>query len=377
MLDGLPRRATGIFLGGESFEKTILSLAASLAVSSMTLSGAKQALVEIDPTSCRRLAELLSSRHVPRDEEEIKLEGPAPELVGNFFLALVAICHQTSPHNGPPLEGTVKGLHLWGWDYLLGRFDGAVKADSSLVQPTVWAAFSAADLANLFRDHKYGETLTDPNGRTALLRDLGLRMLQQGWRFADQIHELCGRRVATGRPNLLDTLAQFRAYRDPVHKKSLFFLSLMRNSGTWTYEDGEGLGPPVDYHEVRGHLRIGTVRVNSPELLDKLYQNKEVSEEEDIAIRLAVFDAIVLISQLTGVHNPSQLHYMFWNVFRSLCTRQSPQCLGLRSNSRLPARYAELTVQADGRRRCPFSPVCVSSETENRLVEQVFETDYY
>ena len=57
--------------------------------------------------------------------------------------------------------------------------------------------------------------------------------------------------------NLLNTLGNFSAYRDPVRKKSLFFLSLLRNSGLASFSDDGNLGPPVDYHEVRGHLRIG------------------------------------------------------------------------------------------------------------------------
>jgi hypothetical protein len=133
----------------------------------------------------------------------------------------------------------------------------------------------------------------------------------------------------------------------------------------------------VDYHEVRGHLRLGTVRVKRLELEEKLRQGVEVSADEDVAVRQAVYDAIMLISRESGLGNPSQLHYLFWNVFRTVCRRRSPQCLHIPEKTKLPERYVPLTVHPDGGRRCPFSSVCGSAETRRRYVEHVFETDLY
>lgn len=337
----------------------------------------KHVLVEVNRSVCKRLADLLRRQHVPVDEEESKLPGFRQDLVGNFFLALVAICYQTSPRHKPPLEGVVQGVHRRGWDYLFARLESAARVDASYIEPATWAQLSAHDVRELFRDRECGDRLTDPEGRAGLLRDLGQRMLERSWRRADDIYEFCDGRIASGHPNLLDTLAQFEAYRDPVRKKSLFFLSLMRNSQTWRYVDDENLGPPVDYHEVRGHLRIGTVCVKNADLEAKLRQGREVTADEDIAIRKAVYEAIILLSKETGLRNPSQLHYLFWNVFRSICTRQSPQCLAIRPDSKLPPRYISLIIHEDGQRRCPFSSVCRSARIEERYVEHVFETDYY
>lgn len=54
-------------------------------------------------------------------------------------------------------------------------------------------------------------------------------------------------------------LAGIRAYRDPVRKKSSFLLELLRSQCGWQFVDVENLSAPVDYHEVRGHFRLGTV----------------------------------------------------------------------------------------------------------------------
>jgi hypothetical protein len=162
--------------------------------------------------------------------------------------------------------------------------------------------------AGLFRDPVLGDRLSEPEQRSALVRDLGRVMVEHQWRWFEDLYRASQGRVATGHPNLFELLSEFIAYRDPVRKKSAFVLALMRNSGLWTYVDDGALGPPVDYHEVRGHLRIGTVVVTDQSLRRKLMNDVPVTAEEDIAIRRAVYDAIMLISEDPGLRNPSQLH---------------------------------------------------------------------
>ena len=153
----------------------------------------------------------------------------------------------------------------------------------------------------------------------------------------------------------------------------------MRNAGFWHYANNEDLGPPVDYHEVRGHLRLGTVIVNDESLRQKLFNDLPVSPEEDIAIRQSVHDAIMLISRQSKLNNPSQLHYLFWNVFRSCCSRESPHCQNCPPNCSLPNRYVHLAIHEDGQRRCPFSNICeqTCATTHQQYYEHVFDTDYY
>lgn len=151
----------------------------------------------------------------------------------------------------------------------------------------------------------------------------------------------------------------------------------MRNTGLWKYEDPHLLGAPVDYHEVRGHLRIGTVTVTDQALKSKLLKHEPVTAHEDIAIRTAVLEAIMLISERTGLNNPSQLHYLFWNVFRNYCTREDPNCLGERRETYLPHRYQDLAIPNGSKMACPFSGVCGSVQAAERDYDHLFETDYY
>jgi hypothetical protein len=334
------------------------------------------ALVEIDEAKCDELARFIASKTIPLDQEESSLPGLARDSVGNFFLALVAICHQTSPRGLPPLEGEVRGVTRRGWDYLFGRLEEAVLRDPTLAKPQRWSTLSTEDVRLIFRDANYGDRLTSPELRAELLRDLGNKMISQNIEHADQIYRLCNGRIGTGSPNLLTELGKFRAYDDPVSKKSVFFLAVMRNFGLWRYSDDMLLGPPVDYHEVRGHLRIGTVRITDPEFRLKVLNGVEVNPSEDVALRKSVYRAIMLISEKCGLRNPSQLHYLFWNVFRTICTRESPQCFKLSVDCRLPERYMHL-ARVGNLKQCPFSSICVSAGAANPICEHVFETDYY
>jgi hypothetical protein len=333
--------------------------------------------VTINTEICRSVAAFVRSHTIPEDREDSSLEGFTDQQIGNFYLLLVALCHQTSPRGKLPLEGTVENRHLRGWDYLSAKLEAAARKSSSVLSPHHWAGVEESDLTRLFRDEQLGERLSDAAGRAGLIRDLGKKMLNNSWESADDFYALSKGRIASGSPNLLGLLSQFRAYCDPVRKKSFFYLALMRNAGFWTYADPEQLGAPVDYHEVRGHLRIGTVEIRDPELRSKLLAGKEVTAEEDVSIRQAVHEALMLVSRYSGLKNPSRLHYMFWNIFRSCCTRENPHCYSCPPKCSLPARYVPLALFPDGTRHCPFAAVCESVGQDPKLVEHSFETDYY
>jgi hypothetical protein len=334
-------------------------------------------LVKVNRAICERLADELKAKTIPDDKEEIDFKGFSKAELGNLLLFVVAICHQTTVPGRPPLVGVVDGKSLRGWDYLIQRFAQAARADKRLLRPRRWEEMGTNELRLIYRNSDGEDLLTAIDERVLLINDLGNVMKAKEWESAAEIYEQCGGRVRTGSPNLIECLAYFRAYRDPVCKKSFFLLSVMQNTGLWVYKDPALLGPPVDYHEVRGHLRIGTVAVVDSDLRHKLLQQEPVTAQEDIALRAAVFDAIMLISELTGLNNPSKLHYMFWNILRNFCTRENPNCHGDRPMTYLPERYMALVVQDGEREACPFSNVCSSADSQIRFCEHVFETDYF
>ena len=202
-------------------------------------------------------------------------------------------------------------------------------------------------------------------------------MNQHGYRRIDEMYRASDCRLAGGPSSLISSLSKFRAYDDPVRKKTHFFLALMQNSSVWEYADPQNLGPPVDYHEVRGHLRIGTVVIRDPGLRSKLLAREAVLADEDVAIRSAVYQVLLYLSQATGLKNASRLHYLLWNIFRSCCTRDEPHCFACPSTCSLPSRYVAALPSKSVSRACPYAAICASSGESSKMTEHVFETDYY
>ena len=333
-------------------------------------------LVKVNPIVCKQLADFLRDQDIPLDKERISLHHLSQAEFGNFYFLLVSICHQTSPVNKEPLWGMFKGSYKKGWDYLSASFEEAISYNKHLLQPHYWQLMTLENFEQIFALSKVQGKLPECQRRVHLINDLGGKMLSKGWQGLDDIYDFCGGRVSIGEPNLLSILRFFEAYRDPVNKKALYLLSIMNNSGFWIYKDPENLGPPVDYHEVRGHLRIGTVSVLDRVLKNKLLKRIKVTPEEDIAIRKAVYNSIILLSDLTGL-TPARLHYLFWNVFRSCCTREKPHCFQLRLDCVLPDNYLHLARQADKSYRCPFSNICSSARQSAIFYEHFFETEHY
>ncbi len=328
--------------------------------------------VAIDEAVCEKVAVLLSRVSIPSDKEDSALEAFTSDEIGNFYLLLVAICHQTQS-----LEGLIAGSYRRGWDYLSGKLENVTRSDRKILDPSEWFNLSSDSVRDLFHDDQYGDTLTDPVGRAKLIRNLGQVMQQHGWSSLNDLYSVAEKRIAGSSPNLQDLLAKFRAYNDPVRKKTFFLLGLMANTGTWSYVDEGNLGPPVDYHEVRGHLRLGTVIIHDDSLRKKLLSRQPVTENEDIAIRQAVCDAIMHIAKQPQMPKPMGLHYLFWNVFRNVCLRDSPYRKVCPDDCGLPDRYNQLLNLHQDTCRCPFSTICASVEATNLYCEHVFQTDWY
>ncbi len=335
----------------------------------------EQSVAVVDELACERVAAILSARDLPAEEEQSNLPDLPRDLVPNFLFLLVAISHQTSPRQSDPLEGFVRGVYRRGWEYLFAKLESVATDDNVVLNPRFWVEVDSNYVQKTFHDERLGDRLTGEARRASLIRDLGKRMTTAGWTSADEIYRHCEGRVRTGTPNLLDTLRSFRAYQDPVMKKSFFFLSLMNTTCSWRYRDPESVGPPIDYHELRGHLRLGTVKLSAG-LEQEIRLGKTVAEEVDVAMRAAVLEAIQLIQRIARVQRSSQLHYLFWHVFRSVCTREAPQCLEFDRPSSLPERYLSLTETA-GVRKCPFADTCPSAKSDERLLDPYVDTDFY
>jgi hypothetical protein len=329
-------------------------------------------LVAVDFQKCREVAAVLASHIIPAAiEEGLEILTLPPCSLANFYLLAVAICHQTSPIGLPRLGGRLgSGERAWGWDYLRRRLAERVREDGSIIDPASWRSMNATELVRLLEADDGPVHLTDPERRAALIRDAGCRMLLNGWHGVSALYEEeDGWLLRDGR-GILVRLAEFEAFGDPARKKSFYLLGLLRNECGWQYHDPEHLGAPVDYHEVRGHLRLGTVRVLDRRLEAQLKARAWVDGRADLAIRTAVSRAIDAIAAAAGSTDALTLHYLFWNLFRSCCGRDATHCSTCGPGCALPPRYR---LGAEG---CGLAAVCTSRGAPV-FIEHQHDTDFY
>lgn len=313
--------------------------------------------IVIDTRKCIELAENVKCYGgVPPDEEDPLPYAFPDHVAENGWWAMVAVNQQTTPVVGKALKGQVNGKLLRGWDYLLQKaiFETTRKADMFTRE---WLLGMTPDyLRELYVDDEEGDTLSQTEVRASLLVDCGRFLERHGWfSIREAYRESEGYILRSDGHGLAQILAEAKAYRDPVQKKLFYLLAIMRNQGFWEYQDSIYLSSPVNYHEQRGHLRLGTVRLLDAELEKKIRARENITDQEDIEIRFAVRRAIEFIAQLLEV-TPSMMHYYFWNHFRNCCSRDDPHCSGCGADCKLPERYRLMPL-----RQCIFNQICKSA----------------
>jgi hypothetical protein len=326
-------------------------------------------VAHVNVDRCRQVAKAIAAMDVPAPREDVPKLPFSRDEEANFWFLLAAICHQTSPAGLPALEGELAGVHRRGWDYLVHAFLKAATNDRGLLSPKRWEQIDEHAITEVF-----GNLLSSPKTRAALITDLGKGLATLNWTTINNAHAYCDGYLTNHTPSLLNFLSRFKAFSDPVEKKSVFFLALMQNTQNWKYADEELLPPPVDYHEVRGHLRIGTVKLTNHEVETQIRRGDCVLPSDDISLRLVVKEAIQLIAERVG-HSPNALHYLFWNLFRTYCVRDTPLCNG-EAFERLPHDYA-ISVRSAGSTNCPFITFCSSANSKNAINEHRVVTEYY
>jgi len=275
-----------------------------------------------------------------------------------------AICHQTQN-----FSGIVDGVFKRGWDFLLSSFLKELKKDPEFLSLKRMLKITGGDLKRIFKgsgDRYYERAYLLRNAARILKRDFSSDVMK-----INEISEgFIKREDGLG---MIDLFRRFKAYSDPLSKKTFLFLNIAKKVGFWEIKDEENLWTPVDYHLERVSLRIGIVDVEDP-LRRKLLDGRRVFLTEDLRLREMVGDAVKRVSEISGIPI-EKLDQLFWSLGRSLCLKSEAKCEG--TNEKNCTLTLITGIPCD--KRCIFSEVCLAyrdGERRNFKESNVF-TIYY
>lgn len=280
--------------------------------------------LSVDDETVSRVSTSISGLGLSRDSYEDPLFFPPKddevERQLGFFLSMVAIDHRTRTEL-TDFSSDIRGRRLSGADllYYLGR---RVYEYGGSFTPGWLAHLTPEEAKHLLCFE--GNCVWDFYTRIFLLRDLGRKIKSlTELLLVDRVEEL------------VSNLSVFRAYEDPVRKKTFLLAKFLDGRGLARF--GGEKYVPVDNHLTRIAIRLGIV-IPSGDLLEWIREGRELTREEDVTVRMAVREAWKEVSNRSGV-DPFALDDFLWPFGRSTCTKD-PHC-----NS------------------CPFSEVCRSNST--------------
>lgn len=125
---------------------------------------------------------------------------------------------------------------------------------------------------------------------------------------------------------LLDRVAGYK--EDPLRKKTTLLALILnqRPEGFLRINADETPKPVVDYHAMRSALRTGMVKISDSGLEQKIGARKLVNQEEEWAIRFAVYQAQEEVASQSG-KSIGAVDWFFFNYMRSRCLEMSePLC---------------------------------------------------
>lgn len=322
--------------------------------------------MEVEVSTCRKLAEILSGLEIEEekfvDPRFFPSPGDDPEHVARYFFFMVAIDHRTRTRRHSYGE-TVEGEYLEGSEllYRLGakRYEEGVE----MFSPEKMARISASEVKEWL---SYGSAeIRDPDVRAYLLRDCALKLLAL---YKGSVLRLLGE--STGvlyagiGGGLIERLKVFRAYEDPVEKKSFLLVKFLARRGLFEPRDREKLQVAVDNHLTRVAVRTGMLVAEGREL-ELFARARRASYEEDVVVRMYARIAYKIVARESGL-DPLLLDDVVWSIGRGCCKEEGAEC----DTGRVAALRA---------RGCPLRTACraYSEPRLKKLVEHELETWYY
>lgn len=284
----------------------------------------------------------------------------------------VAICHQTHRLHS-------KKLKLWGWEYMEYMFVQLGKNNSPFLRHGIICSLSFNDLCNrlasLFADdgNPLNTTLDRIGERASFLAEADYILENQYKGSIKNLLISAKNFLLSDGKGIYEQLSVFKAFSDPLKKKSTFLVKLLGDARMIKIKDPENFVPIMDYHMQRVLLRTGCVDILSQKLADKLRRRKPVTK--DTKVRMACIEAFRIIAAESGMP-VVRLNDFFWSLGRSCCHKELLCQVGKCEKD--PCTFSQI-VEHNPHNKCVLDDVCTGKENEyyRLLWQPIVETHYY
>lgn len=251
----------------------------------------------------RELAEIVKNlKYSPLSFDNPELFPEVDDYVyPNYVFFMVSIDHRT----GFEIEWKYRGSDLLF--YLARRKQREVKdffTAKNLIRIT------SSDVKSIFSFQ--GKTVADPEERAFLLRDCADKLLK--YHQGDFMNLLRDSEFSV--ENVIEELRKFRAYEDPLRKKSYLLLKILKRQG---FRIKGKIGFPVDNVLVNLALSAEIVQPRD-EIMEKIEKGEVLSEKESYELREEVSKALNELSEISGIE-ADILDDVLWTYGREIHRR--------------------------------------------------------
>ena len=234
----------------------------------------------------------------------------------DYFFFLTAIDHRTSNNSGQYQE-EIDGKLWRGSDLMYAKARHMLSQDPEQFTARRLERVSEQEVAGWFRLSS-GTDIANPGLRAYLLRDAAQRLLEQFGGETLQFLAACDRWLdEPSRRGLMQRLADFRAYEDPIRKKSHLLAKLLIRRDVWTPRDPDNQTVAVDPVLVAIALRSGLISLTDQDIVDRIIEGRRLSQDVTTRLRYVTLQGWQAVSKeagLAGYH----LDDLLWGIGRSL-----------------------------------------------------------
>jgi hypothetical protein len=239
-----------------------------------------------------------------------------PYIAANYFFFLTAIDH--SAHQPNRLyEASIGRRTFRGSDLMYYLACRAQAQDRERFTAKRLQTITEEQVAVLFRGPS-GQEIKDPGMRAFLLRDAAQKLIEKyNGDCLNLLEQAQSRLEHWDGSGLLQRLSEFQAYEDPLRKKSLLLVKLLRRRKLFKILDQGNLAVPVDNVLVTLALWSGLVSPKNTDVDKSLRIGRELDDVATMRIRLATREAFQRVSRASKVA-PDILDDLLWGLGREL-----------------------------------------------------------